>query len=453
MGAARLVGERLVELPGGEVCAEESDGVVVARGLRYAQARRFDPCRPVIAWEGVADGRARGPACPQLPSRLEGVTGRVAAPLAMDEDCLRLSVTAPVPDGASRPVMVWLHGGAYVTGAGEAPAYDTTALTRDGDVVVVAVTYRLGIFGFLGLPGLAPANLGLLDQIAALRWVRDNITAFGGDPSRVTVFGQSAGGDSVLSLLLAESAEGLFQRAVIQSAPLSLRHGRDAMSAAMAAAAMSVLPPDPHDASVVSLLDAQAAAERATQGFGLLAGMPFGPQAGHDPLPPEEEMGPGLDAAASRVELLVGATRDDAAPFLALDPRLQRLLRRRATGPVARRGFTAVATRRLFTGPALKLARRWQRAGGRVQTYRFDWRPAGSPLGACHCLELPFLLGSPQAWRGASMLGATSDETVLSLGPALRRYWAGFAHDGVGSPAERPSYLPPLSRPALPRPR
>ena len=135
--------------------------------------------------------------------------------------------------------MVWLHGGAYVSGGGEAQRYDADELARRGRVVVVRVSYRLGVFGYLSPSGVD--NLGLRDQILALRWVHDNIGAFGGDPDRVTVFGQSAGADSVLSLMLCGQSTGLFQRAIMQSAPLGVREGRDAMTAAMRSAASATL--------------------------------------------------------------------------------------------------------------------------------------------------------------------------------------------------------------------
>ena len=265
---------RRLDPPAGPLLAEDDGALLHARGIRYARAARFAAPQPIAPWSDVLDTTTRGPVCPQLPSRLEWVTGPVVDGLAMSEDCQVLSVTAP-SDANGLPVMVWLHGGAYVSGGGEAPKYDADELARGGRVVVVRVTYRLGVFGYLSPSGVD--NLGLRDQILALQWVHDNIGTFGGDPDRVTVFGQSAGADSVLSLMLCKQTTGLFQRAIMQSAPLGVRDGRDAMTAAMRSAANAV--------TTGQLLDAQTAAAAAAAPFGLIGRLPFGPIMGSDPLP------------------------------------------------------------------------------------------------------------------------------------------------------------------------
>jgi para-nitrobenzyl esterase len=177
----------------------------------YGQASRFASPAAPVPWIEPRALTERGPICPQLPSRLSFVTGPVTDGLQRSEDCQVLSVTAP-NDADGLPVMVWFHGGAYVSGSGESSKYDPDALVAEGRVVVVTVSYRLGIFGYCTPLGVDDDNLGLRDQLLALRWVHDNIAAFGGDPQRVTLFGQSAGGDSVYSLLLSEAADGLCSR-------------------------------------------------------------------------------------------------------------------------------------------------------------------------------------------------------------------------------------------------
>ncbi|MGV0675583.1 carboxylesterase family protein [Mycolicibacterium fortuitum] len=222
-------------IKGGTIQVDHQDGLVRARGVRYGTARRFAVAEPPPAWSGVRDATQPGPACPQRPSRLDWVTGDALKGLTTDENCLVLSVTAPA-NAQRLPVMVWFHGGAYVAGSGESAKYDPAALARAGNVVVVNVSYRLGIFGYLAPPGVGADNLGLRDQILALRWVQDNIAAFGGDAANVTAFGQSAGAHSVWSLMLSEGAAGLFHRAILQSAPLELDDGRDDMAVAMRSA-------------------------------------------------------------------------------------------------------------------------------------------------------------------------------------------------------------------------
>jgi para-nitrobenzyl esterase len=404
--------------------AADDGALLHVRGIRYGRAARFAAPQPMAPWRDVLDATTRGPACPQLPSRLEFVTGPVIEGLAMSEDCQVLSVTAP-SDADGLPVMVWFHGGAYVSGAGEAPKYDADGFVRRGRVVVVRVSYRLGVLGYLSPSGVD--NLGLRDQILALQWVHDNIGAFGGDPDQVTVFGQSAGGDSVLSLMLCEQTAGLFCRAIMQSAPLGVRDGRDAMTVAMRSAAATYAPNE--------LMDAQTAAAVAAGRFGLIGGLPFGPIMGADPLPDASVADRRLADAARRVDLLLGYTRDDGGPFVAMDPRTARAKRFGPAGPIIERAATAAMTRRVFSAPARRLAKAWRKYGGRAATYRVDWSPG--PLGACHCIELPLLFDTT-SWADAPMLGGRPvDERLVE---SVRRNWSGFAHRGVAgldSPALR----------------
>jgi para-nitrobenzyl esterase len=395
--------------------ADNDGGLLHVRGIRYARAARFAAPQPLAPWSDVIDATARGPVCPQLPSRLEWVTGSVVDGLAMSEDCQVLSVTAP-SDADRLPVMVWFHGGAYVSGGGESPHYDADELVRAGRVVVVRVSYRLGVLGYLSPSGVD--NLGLRDQILALRWVRDNIAAFGGDPARVTLFGQSAGGDSVFSLMLCEQAVGLFGRAIMQSAPLGARAGRDAMTAAMRAAAKAV--------TTGEVLDAQTAAGAAGAHYGMVSGMPFGPIMGRDPLPAESDADERLADAARRIELLVGYTRNDGAPFAAMNARIARLKRFGPLGRIAERAAAAALTQRAFGKPARRLARQWRAYRGQSATFRVDWSPSG--MGACHCIELP-LLFDPAPWIDAPMLGGRPIDERLA--ETMRRNWTGFAHRGV----------------------
>ncbi|MEU7480885.1 carboxylesterase family protein [Lentzea sp. NPDC042327] len=368
-----------------------AEGLVRARAIRYATAARFAAPEP-LTWDGVVDDTRRGPACPQSPSALAAVVGNSVEGLSFDEHCQVLSVTAPA-DADGLPVMVWFHGGAYVTGSGESAKYDAGLLAAQG-VVVVSVSYRLGIFGYLR------DDLGLLDQLAALRWVRDTIAEFGGDPANVTAFGQSAGADSVYALLLTDT-EGLFQRAILQSAPLGTRSpDRPAMTAALREHVSASV-----DAGT-PVADVLAAQQRVTAELGPRftpsGSMPFGPE-----LPGE----PDLTAVAPRVELLVGHTRDDGSPYVANHPEAW-----------------AVATELVFAGPARRLAADWAKAGGQAATYDFRWRPEGAPLGACHCMELPFLF-DPDAWRGAGMLAGQEPDPALAA--VVRRTWTDFARKGI----------------------
>jgi para-nitrobenzyl esterase len=422
---------RRVELSSGPAFVSDDGVVVRARGVPYASAARFARPAPLQPWSEPRDLTQRGPVCPQLPSRLEFVTGSVTEGLRRSEDCQVLSVTAPT--GADRlPVMVWFHGGAYVSGSGESPKYDPDALVVEGHVVVVNVSYRVGILGYCTPLGADEGNLGLADQLSALRWVHDNIAVFGGDPDRVTLFGQSAGGDSVFSLMLSEAADGLYSNAIIQSAPLEFRYGRRGMTDAMRSAAEETLRGvDPYAATPELLHRAQEAALVAARRFGVISGLGYAPVLGIEPLPAPGEVRARISHVARSVDLLVGYTRFDAAPFVALNPNASRLrLLGPLSGPGARFAWAAM-TKRVFGGPAQRLAQRWRDSGGRAASYRLDWSPPGAPLGPCHCMDLPLLLGAPGAWGDAPMLGPRPDPVDHRLARQLRRRWSRFAYDGA----------------------
>ena len=205
----------------GELRGATENGVAVFRGVPYAAAPvgelRFAPPQPVPAWSGTRDATKDGPVAPQGRSRLAHVMGDFERP--QSEDCLTLNIWTPAPDSKKRPVLVWIHGGAFASGAGSLPWYSGERLTANGDVVVVSINYRLGALGFLCLPGVSDGNLGLLDQVAALRFVHDNIAAFGGDPGNLTAVGQSAGAASIAILMTMPQADGLFRRTIMQSTP------------------------------------------------------------------------------------------------------------------------------------------------------------------------------------------------------------------------------------------
>src|SRR5499427_10768326 len=219
--AMTAIDELVVRTKAGDLRGARENGVAVFRGVPYAAPPvgdlRFAPPRPGQPWQGVRDARQDGPIAPQGRSRLAHVMGDFERP--QSEDCLTLTIWTPAPDAAKRPVLVWLHGGAFSSGAGSLPWYSGERFAANGDMVVVSINYRLGALGFLYLPGVSDGNLGLLDQVAALRFVRDNIAAFGGDPDNVTVVGQSAGASSIAMLMTMPAARGLFRRAILQSTP------------------------------------------------------------------------------------------------------------------------------------------------------------------------------------------------------------------------------------------
>ncbi|MCX3290415.1 carboxylesterase family protein [Streptomyces sp. NEAU-H22] len=407
------------------------DGTTVFRGVRYATCERFGLPRPVPAWSGERDATADGPIAPQRPSRLEPVMG-VPEPHEQGEDCLNLTITTPGVDDRSRPVLVWFHGGAWVSGAGSWKFYGGHRLAREGDVVVVSVSYRLGVLGYLRAPGISEGNLGLADQLAALRWVRENICAFGGDPDAVTVAGQSAGAHTVQCLLGMPDAEGLFRRAVVQSSPAALGLGSARSARKAAERLLTRLGADPCTVPVADVLDAQTALAREAAGrLGLRAVPLFRPVAGVGPLPDAARWAACLAGRAPGLDVIIGTTGREMSAFYALNPALRRLRRVPALGAATADAAERAAGAALFGRPARRLAALLSKAGARVWTYRFDYAAPASPFGATHCIELPFLFGTDADWTTAPMLAGADPHDIDTLGRALRTAWLGFIRTGT----------------------
>ncbi|RXZ42330.1 carboxylesterase family protein, partial [Agromyces binzhouensis] len=255
--------------PLGTFPAVAGDGVVRVRNVRYATAGRFEaPVPAEIRPDEASDRRFQRLACPQPASPSDELLGRPLRGVEFDEDCLRLTITIPedAPD-EPMPVLVWVHGGSYVSGAGDLAGYDPAAIVREQRVIVVAVTSRLGLLGY-PTDDAHPANLGLLDLIAAFRWVGEHIGGFGGDPERITAVGQSSGGDALAHLIAADDARGLFRRVILESAPLGIRTGRAEMQRRMAEAAGPLEP----DAALDDLFAAQARAKQGIASQAVISG-------------------------------------------------------------------------------------------------------------------------------------------------------------------------------------
>lgn len=387
----------------GDVRGTRRGEVAVFKGIPFATAPRFAAPKHAERWDAVRDATVYGPQCPQVFGPLEQVLGGSSLPMA--EQCLFLNVVTPACDGGRRPVLVWVHGGAFVTGTGSMPWYEGSSLARRGDVVVVTINYRIGALGFTG-----PGNEGILDQLAALEWVHRNIAAFGGDPANVTVFGESAGGASVITLLATPAAGTTFHRAWAMSPSITqLRDARradDATEALLQAAEVASLD-ELRSVPVDALLRAQTEVLRDRGG----AMTAFSPASG-TPLLQE----PTVEVATrSAVPLVMGSTRDEMQLFTAFDPSIGELsddgvrahyARRfgsagdlalgayRDARPGATNGelVSAIQTDETFRVPARRLATARAARGNATWMYWFTWAsPAfGGRLGSCHGLDIPF---------------------------------------------------------------
>ncbi|WP_326498057.1 carboxylesterase/lipase family protein [Arthrobacter sp. FX8] len=312
----------------------ETDGTTVHRflGIPYAEppsgSNRFRPPVPVSPWSGVLDCTAPGPAAPQNPESHAppGTTPRTWS----EEACLNLNIWTPATEGPARPVMVWIHGGAYLMGANSDAMYDGARLAAAAGVVLVSINYRLGALGFLHLadllgPGYADSsNLALLDQLEALRWIRRNIGAFGGDPHNVTIFGESAGAAAIGTLLGMPASEGLFRRAIMQSGTAE-RCRRPEDSARISATFLELCGLDASSANqlltlpVERLLEAQAALEQRAAAESFAVPLPFQPTVGTPslPLPPLESIGNGVNFG---VDLLIGTNLNEGSFAVEMRP-------------------------------------------------------------------------------------------------------------------------------------
>jgi len=461
-GSRRAAGSAEPEVPitGGVVRGRREEGLAVFRGIPFAEPpvgdARFAAPRPVRDWPGVREAVSFGPPPPQDEAELrETLRGaRLPDPPAGD-DWLTVNVWTPDPDPAvRRPVMVWIHGGAYKLGY--SGTHDAQRIAGDGDVVVVSFNYRLGIEGFARIDG-APANRGLLDQVAALRWVRDNIAGFGGDPGQVTVFGESAGAGCVAALLAMPAAVGLFRRAILQSMPGMYFSDELARDIAAAIAAEVDLRPTAADLSgmdpreLSSAGDALAATMRRHAdrwGQAAHANRLFAPVVDGQVLPttPWQAL---TDGAGRAVELIVGHNRDEYRLFIAMAGQLGKITDEQAVwalrvfgpGPDGERAYrqafphaSAGAFYELvhsdwqYRMPVLHLANAQVAGGGRVHMYELTWpAPAGAGvLGACHSLEVPLLFGTPNQM----LLGDKPPPHAEALGTRLRTAWTTFAATG-----------------------
>jgi len=471
-GCARPVEAQVREVDGGAIRGElgAQGQVAVWRGVPFAAPPvgelRWRPPQPVVGWEGVRDCTQFGPACPQPPSA--NPVGREVG--AQDEDCLFLNVWAPAETAEPLPVMVWIHGGGCTTGAGSLDVYDGEQLARRG-VVLVTINYRLGPLGYLAHPLLTTesdnsvsGNYGMLDQIYALQWVERNIQQFGGDPDRVTIFGESAGGLSVARLLISPLSEGLFDRAILQSGAARGRNRRlheempgqpsmESVGEKLFADLGVAGAPDPLAAA--RQLNLRAIIEAANPQLGLIgAGTKYGPIVDGWAIPDDPEVML-ADGRFHHVPVIAGANADDGSIFAQaggkLGPAGYRMLVRRIMGeraedvlrlfPATTRDETAEALSGLltvsaFVAPARSLVRAVAGGGGDAWLYHFTRKPALGPAtryGAFHGLEIAYIFGL----KGA--LGRLG-ETDAALHEAMATTWVQFAATGDPNGEAIPSW-------------
>ncbi|MFJ1562074.1 carboxylesterase/lipase family protein [Streptomyces mirabilis] len=455
----------------GSVRGRWDNGTAAFHGIPYAAspvgALRFAGPQPASSWSGVREATTPGPAAPQPTGHnpvLPLPTGDVD-----EHECLTANVWSPDLDG-SRPVLLWLYGGGYLAGSGAWTCYDGAELSRAGDIVVVTVNYRVGPLGYLYLAGLSDhlgeGNFGLLDQIAALRWVRENIAAFGGDPNAITVGGQSAGAMSAVLLMAGRDSRPLFQRALLESPPL-VDPTPIEEATRVAESYLDVLGLAPGSVGELrslpwqQLVDAYIQMLMRQMGSGNPA-PPLVPVLGGAGIP-ESPLAVTGRGETSGISVLAGTARDERNLYEAFG--LDTIDKSGALGMIRdwfgsnaseayeyydrrRQGATPwqvandAITYGLFERGTVKLVENQAQAGNPGYLYRFDWQSRGrdGQLGSPHCIDLPFLFGNHTVWGETELLRDSDPRAVRSLTAAFQAAVTNFVRTGSPNGPVLPSW-------------
>lgn len=462
----------IIETKSGKIQGYKENGIEIFKGIPYAEPPiddlRFSPPVAKKKWHGILVATEYGHCAYQGYTQLENFTGKLQPE---NEDCLNLNIWTPSVNNKKRPVMFWIHGGGFIFGGGIDPMYDGSALAWRGDVVVVTINYRLGALGYLYIPGVT-ANVGLTDQILALKWVHDNIELFGGDPNNVTIFGESAGGYSVVALAAMPAAKGLFHRIIAQSAPVI----DPKITKKPTKKLMRMLGVEKGDLNALrmispeKIIDAQnkLIAEDPTN---LLA---FRPLIEGETLP-IHPLKAFQDGDCKDIEFMIGTNLEEAKLFTALDPEISKMNKadgeKLLIGYLGRSGIditkskamidtykharegkfsieskeiiNALITDYIFRISTMRLLEAQSKHQSNTYNYLFTWpSPAfNGDLGACHALELPFVFNTLNDPAFKVFVGKSPDLNAISH--KVMDAWIAFARTGnpnCDSIPEWPSY-------------
>lgn len=422
--------------PFGKIPALRENGIIKAKSIRYARSERFGKPVPLKSFEsgGITD---KTPVCPQhISPLLERLIQKTEIEhFVPDESTQFLTVTRPehFNEHEELPVIVWIHGGSYEIGCGDLPTSDPSVWVKEQNIIVVSVSYRLGMFGFLGGDEARPANLGLFDIMEALWWIRKNIRSFGGNPGNITLFGQSSGGDAIAHLMISEGIDGLFHRAIIHSAPLGFRLKRQKMSHEFFLKTQSLKnEPDP-----LKIVEGYVNFLPSFSKYGLKTSMPFCTQYGHAPLCSEEESLEKWKENEGKYDVLMGSNYDETAFYVKTAKEgIYTYLNNKILNSIVRS-----TTKSIYEKPARIFSENYAKGGGNIYLFKIH-SMRNNNIGASHCIDLPLIFANEYAWKDSELLKDVPWEYIFENGKKLRSLWAEFARTGkISDQSERPEIL------------
>lgn len=421
----------------GKISAIKTNGVIKAKSIRYARSERYKKPVPVeeIQSHEIPD---KTPVCPQhISPLLERLIQKTNVEhFEPDESPQFLTITRPENFEANEklPVVVWIHGGSYEIGCGDLPTSDPSVWVKEQHIIVVAVSYRLGLFGFLGGNEERPANLGLFDIMESLKWIQKNIHSFGGNPENITLFGQSSGGDAIAHLMISEGIDDLFKRAIIHSAPLGFRMKRSKMS--LEFFRKTDFLKDEKDP--LKMVDEYVKFLPSFRKYGLKTAMPFCTQYGFAPLCTEQESLPEWKANAKKYDVLIGSNHDETAFYVkTAQEGLYTYLHEKILNKIVRK-----TTESIYEKPAEIFAENYASGGGNIYRFKIKSVLKNNYIGASHCVDLPLIFENQEAWKSAELLKDVPWKHIQENGKKLRALWAEFARTGkISDHSERPEIL------------
>jgi len=437
MTTRQNIGTHAFHTPFGKILALKENGVIKAKSIRYARSERFKKAIPLqsIDSEEIVD---KTPVCPQnISPLLERLIGKTdLEKFRVEESTQFLTVTVPenCNENEKLPVVVWIHGGSYEIGCGDLPTSDPSVWVKEQNIIVVSVSYRLGLFGFLGGDDNRPANLGLFDMIEALHWIKKNINSFGGNAENITLFGQSSGGDAIAHLMISEGAENLFHRVIIQSAPLGFRHKRQKMSAEFFQRTEFLK----EEKEALKMTENYVKFLPSFLKYGLKTSMPFGLQYGYPPLCNEDESVQKWKESAKKYDVLIGLNHDETAFYVKTATNgIYTYLNNKILDKIVRK-----TTESIYEKPATIFAENYAEGGGNIYLFKIHSTLKNNYIGASHCIDLPLIFENKEAWKSSELLKDIPWEYIQENGKKLRSLWAEFARTGsISETSERPEIL------------